>query len=439
MKIEKIYIDGYKNIESINIEFEKITALVAVNNYGKSNVLEAIDFANMFIQDDSKEKMMSYKGAIPINKNLINKNFKFEIECSTVLEDKELKEVKEVYVQYGFEFSWARIVEKKVKEPKIINEYLKVKDNNKGQKYNMNINRNEEKAFFKPTKTARCDREIKIDNNELVLNKLKVLDDLFYSSIINEINNLKFQINSFFNIENAFGITPIKFKNRSEYELEDDGSNIAEIVNYLKNNEEKDYNLLIDIFKNIFKNIEDIQTIEIPIRVENKDFIPFPDDAPFNIVENIYKIMFKEKFNIKYMDFENLSTGAKRIFLFLTSLIITKKQKRDLIAFEELENCINPKLFEELISSVEKISDGCSLIISSHSPILINCLNISSIYIGEPSDDGIARFRRIKKSKYKTLENDARDDNGKVGDYLFNALRNYYDNREDDYLLSYLE
>lgn len=44
MKIQIILIDGFKNLSNVKITFDNITALVALNNFGKSNVLECIDF-----------------------------------------------------------------------------------------------------------------------------------------------------------------------------------------------------------------------------------------------------------------------------------------------------------------------------------------------------------------------------------------------------------
>ena len=39
MKIQAVLIDGFKNLSNVKISFDNITALVALNNFGKSNVL----------------------------------------------------------------------------------------------------------------------------------------------------------------------------------------------------------------------------------------------------------------------------------------------------------------------------------------------------------------------------------------------------------------
>lgn len=38
MKIQAVLIDGFKNLSNVRINFDNITALVSLNNFGKSNV-----------------------------------------------------------------------------------------------------------------------------------------------------------------------------------------------------------------------------------------------------------------------------------------------------------------------------------------------------------------------------------------------------------------
>ena len=35
MEVQRVFIDGFKNLSNININFDKLTALVALNNFGK--------------------------------------------------------------------------------------------------------------------------------------------------------------------------------------------------------------------------------------------------------------------------------------------------------------------------------------------------------------------------------------------------------------------
>ena len=80
MKIQAVLIDGFKNLSNVKISFDNITALVALNNFGKSNVLSGIDFGLDFIKAsiEDKKDMMSNSQLIPGNCNLIGRNYKYK-------------------------------------------------------------------------------------------------------------------------------------------------------------------------------------------------------------------------------------------------------------------------------------------------------------------------------------------------------------------------
>ena len=42
MKIQAVLIDGFKNLSNVKISFDNITALVALNNFGKSMCFSAL-------------------------------------------------------------------------------------------------------------------------------------------------------------------------------------------------------------------------------------------------------------------------------------------------------------------------------------------------------------------------------------------------------------
>lgn len=67
VEINKIGIGGFRNISKINLSFEKITALVGLNGYGKSNVMDAIDFGFDFIHfpPEGKTALMSSNLNVP--------------------------------------------------------------------------------------------------------------------------------------------------------------------------------------------------------------------------------------------------------------------------------------------------------------------------------------------------------------------------------------
>ena len=50
MILKNITVGNFKNIAVTTLDLSKITALVSVNNYGKSNLLEAIRFGFDFLE-----------------------------------------------------------------------------------------------------------------------------------------------------------------------------------------------------------------------------------------------------------------------------------------------------------------------------------------------------------------------------------------------------
>ena len=66
--------------------------------------------------------------------------------------------------------------------------------------------------------------------------------------------------------------------------------------------------------------------------------------------------------------------------------------------------------------------EDTQLIISSHSPYLIQYLKTSQLFVGVPSNDGVAIFRKLAPSKVKQLISSARDYGMSFGEYLFELL-----------------
>ena len=159
MKIQAVLIDGFKNLSDVKITFDNITALVALNNFGKSNVLSGIDFGLAFIKAsiDDKMEMMANSNLIPINQGMQGRNYKFEVEVLTEDAGQEYR------VQYGYEFAW-QCDEDEV--PEIVQEYLRIKLDEKGQKYTQLISRTAESAMYKSSETGRCSSKIKVEPTE---------------------------------------------------------------------------------------------------------------------------------------------------------------------------------------------------------------------------------------------------------------------------------
>ena len=104
MELLSVSVGGFRNLANTTIELGGITALVSPNNYGKSNFLDAIQFAFQFIESGTKRRnsLMRSTNCIPLSPSLSNDDFHFSIE----FDNPSLDEYR--FVRYGFSFSWPK-------------------------------------------------------------------------------------------------------------------------------------------------------------------------------------------------------------------------------------------------------------------------------------------------------------------------------------------
>ena len=132
-----------------------------------------------------------------------------------------------------------------------------------------------------------------------------------------------------------------------------------------------------------------------------------------------------------------LSTGTKRILAIL-ALVVSKDEKRTcLLAYEELENSIHPKLLQKLLIILTEIASNIKILIASHSPYLIQYLPLNSAYLGLPNTKGLACFSKLKYAKQKSILNIVNEEDISLGDYLFDILQRKED--DQDFLNEYFE
>lgn len=423
MKIQAVLIDGFKNLSNVKISFDNITALVALNNFGKSNVLSGIDFGLAFMKAtiEDKKEMMANSSLIPINRNMVGRNYKYEMEVSTDIDGQEYM------VQYGFEFVWKNNEDM---EPEIVSEFLKMKLNEKGQKFNQLINRSSETALYKSSETGRCSSKIKVDSAELVANKLRAYDELYYAEIITKLNGMKIYMENNLDAKSFYQPDPIIRKGVENEMINAD--NLPRIIYNLKEQNADKFALLKEVYMQLFPDIEDV--IVKKIRINASENEQFPEDVPFVFANYIHVLFVKDRNLVNPINFAAMSDGAKRVFMILTKIIVSSVSNVSLIAIEEPENSVHPGLFQSYIRIISQLLDDCKVIITSHSPYIISYLEPAWIHVGMNRTPGVAEFFSFKKSGQKQLQQDAVDFNMSMGDYLFSLLSD-----SDDSLSDYLE
>lgn len=428
VEINRITLGGFRNISKIDLSFENITALVGLNGYGKSNVMDAIDFGFDFLHysPQGKATLMSAKHSIPLLKANAGKNFEFEIEL------KLTSQKKDYFIIYGYSFAW----ETEAHSAKILHESLRIRKDEKKQKYNTFISRNELNAHYKPSVSGRCDKKIKIEGNGLVINKLLAIDDLYYGDIILQINNIQFFIERHLDASQSFMPAPFVIKGFQELELQGISS-IPRAIFFLKKDYPDKYELLINAFTQLFPDIVDINVQEIKLNSSFQDApVKLTEDSPIIFSDSIYTMSIVDEKLLQPVGFEHLSDGTKRVFLMLTFAVIADIKNLSMIAIEEPENSIHPSLFQSYLDVLSQLVEDCKIIVTSHSPYVIQYLEPHNIYIGMSSKTGEVDFKRIAPTKVNSLYRDAAEYDRSIGDYIFNLISS---SDSDEYLKEYLE
>lgn len=433
MKISKITIEGFANIDKVSLSLSNICALLAYNNFGKSNILEAISFGFRYLIAEASEKknrMNRSLNYIPINNATAGKDFLFEFEIE--FNNQGVKRI----VTYGYSFSWPQ----KKQTSSIKAEYLKIKSTEdlKPKSY---IRRNDSSCFYLSSEAGRCSSKLDIDPNQLALNKLSNYDNLFYIGILKEILNIKIvETNALADPKTFFRTIEVINGHTSFTDGIDtipDFSTCANFMYNLKNSDSHKYNLLQDAIKQLIPDIIDFEPIKVDLKKQVAKF-KGNKDIPFDFPEYIYDIRVQEKSLNQQITIEKLSSGTKRIFYLLLMTIATAHNNVPLMMIEELENSIHPSLFQRLLITIRRLANDTQILLTSHSPYLLQYLKPETLYIGIPNDENLAIFKRVKHSKINSLLKEASSYDMSLGDFIFDMLADIHD-QSDDVVSKYFE
>ena len=416
MKLNKIKISGIFNLKDVEITLDDLSALIAPNNYGKSNVLQAIGFGVFFMEASSKRKSscMRNRSLIPINTALEGAPFSFELEGEFYDGEKPYNFI------YGYSFKWLK-TSKDDSGARIVGEYLKMKSDD-DLKFRSYINREDTNvAFYLASPTGRCSKQLMVEDNILALNKLSNFDDLFYVNAIRKLNKLDVrEIGTLKHPDSLFNmIAPDNDVNELSLEYPREAK-VGYYLNSLKELAPDKYELLKDVVTGLLVTIEDFEPVQIDVRkdVEEED----NKDLPFRLPETFYDVRVKERYNNQYTSINRISSGSKKIFFILTLVIAAEINKIPLVLLEELENSVHPRLLQNLLTAIVQLAGETKVLITSHSPYLVKYLEPTKMKFGIPTEQGVADFRSLKPSKVAKVLKNASAEEVSVGEYMFEML-----------------
>jgi AAA15 family ATPase/GTPase len=425
MKIKSISIGGFKNLKQTRIEVDRITALVSPNNYGKSNFLQGIDFALTFLSagEKSRKKMTSWKKGIPLNPNSADDPFFFEVE----FHEPSLGEYQ--YVRYGFSFTWMR---DDASGQRVVDEWLEMRES-ESVKYTRYLKRNE--GHYRKAKSTNAFRNITLGDYQLAVDTLSSIDDVAYTLVLDRIKHLSFKTCSSLDMDTQYQDVP--------FELDEPGiplsytKDIPKLLNALKETNPERFSLFKEAITTLFPEITDVEVVKARFdppqglinmfAMKNGEGLQsnVTEIPPFKWKNEIQRIFVTNKHMNQPMDITMLSAGTKRLFWIMT-ILFSSNSDTHLIGIEELETSIHPRLLKQALELLNEHLGDISLLITSHSPYLVQYLKLERIYIGLPDETGLASFQNIAKNKAKSLVGTSQNLGLSVGEYLFDLMSGDY-------------
>lgn len=430
MKLKSITIGGFRNLKKTTINFDGLTTLIALNSYGKSNVLRGIEFAVNFYKASPtlRQKYFRLESALPLNQATCYDDFYFEMHYENTGTDLEEKNVSEVI--YGYTFKWYRNDETGAK---ITAEWLKVKPCN-SQKFSQIIKREEDSYLYKSSECGRCSKKTTAANDELLIHRLAAMDNYFCADTIKQIFQMEIYIDHHLDASREYEVHPIISTQEDVLSL-DSSSGIPRTFAILKEKHPDEYERLTNAFCQLFPNISQIEVKEYPINMGNIEGLP--KEIPYKIAKSAFVLWVVDDTLNQPIRFEDLSDGAKRILWMLTCLVKANLNNLVLVAIEEPENSIHPRLLQAYLNIIHQMLGNCSILMTSHSPYIVGYLPPEALMIGIPTEKGEAYFYPVNRTQVSNLIKDAKDANMTTGGYIFDLLSGSDDDTEQ--LAQYLD
>ena len=421
MKVISLSVGGFKNLDYTTLNLDGMAAIVSPNNYGKSNFLEALSFATDFISSGAKtrKQMMGWTKGIPLTKNLDTKDFKFQVE----FHDPKLGDY--AYVRYGFTFSWFKDNQT---GQKITDEWIDL-HSEESNRYTSYLKRQEGK--YRKGNSTTAFRKLNFDDSQLAIDVLASVTDLEYANVIQAIQTFEYRICSSLDLQNRFQAPPIEVVGDQCDTIKFDDEDVPRALFFLKDRYPDKYLLFKESIFTLFPEFIDfdVQAYEPKkgdihlIATTGENFKEMEqDEIPFHVRDEMYRLVIQSSTLNQPINISMMSTGTKRLFWLLANVFISSCTNVSCIGIEELETSIHPKMMKNLLEILSEALEDTQLIISSHSPYLIQYLKSSQLFVGVPSNDGIAIFKRIIPSKVKQLISASRDYGMSFGEYLFELL-----------------
>ncbi len=388
MKINSLKIDGYKNLFNCKLDLEGFNVIVGANNCGKSNFLEIFKLLNYIIYgSDDVRKFLFSNGFLPHFGNFIPKNIhtsdlmlSIELEYTQKIKNTTYKYFYEIKLYYP-NINMALFDSENGHNAYIYSECLKFKNIKNTGVAKTIFNRSNKDTV----KISNGQKVLKLTNTESAISIISKLKDIY--------DALEDSAKVGLELMKSICMTPILYFSPSS---------IKEIQNSLQNVDKEhtingritSLNLkreIINILKSKDKQYFE-EVLNDLIGLQKFSLIELGDDN-----EHInFKFLSLEFLNNVSNTLTEISDGTL-ITLNLVTYLFTRKYS--MIAIEELENSLHPKLLKKIIRLIKNNFYDTQILITTHSTALLNMVDIKDVNVMSTSSLGHSSIFKVSDKK----------------------------------------
>lgn len=399
IKFKRIFVDGYKNLIECEANLTDFNILVGANNSGKSNFFELFSFIKGVIFGNNELKKNIFTKGVspsgfssvcnlrnhknkPINISLTFENnssngiielieYSFSIQCIPILHDENFENTDTGFIEEQLIFKNINTTGKPITLFKREKNYLGIRTNQgtlKKYKIQSMISSLEIIPMLNPD-----------------FEKLSPNFESTFSSVVKSIKNIivvaSYPDSLRRDMRKGRSIHYEKFNKISSFDI------LSEIAKLEKHGN------LFELFKSALCQVLDLEDVIFNSVEADKNIKKESTEAP-----SIYHFLFLKLPGQPLSDVSNFSDGTFKIIAILI-ILFSPQIDVSLLCIEELENCLHPKALKTLISLFQQISYEKNILLSTHSPYILNNVNPKDVIIARIHEDGDTGFEQINNIK----------------------------------------
>jgi len=387
MKLKQIRIDGYKNLISCKVNLGDFNVLVGPNNSGKTNILEAVQMLFPICWGSGKLMQDVFSGLTPrfIGSSICHldrykkKPLTLGVSFETTFQRRRWEAEYEVTVQCAETTGG-----KSKPEIGFRKEMLTAKPCSQTGPVTKYIERSADSPErFSISAASGKKLERKIGKTKSVI---EAIESIFpeYEGLSKVLRSLTFDLMDI-GVSNVFAVSPDGLRKTIDEEKAISGLRIASFDLLLAIDELYKNRKLYDLFR------------ETMCYILNLDDIHFEASYTKKGRKRVRSLAIKTQ-GSDYADVTEYSDGTLAVAAILAALF-SKKRDGPMLFVEELENCLHPAALERLVRFLQDHADKWPVLITTHSPYLLNYVNPVDVNVAVVDETGAVHFEKVHNTK----------------------------------------